>query len=101
MPLAGDSCCGSIFKIFRSFVHTSNVQPTPQYVHTVFVFLILSSRIAASVSDIANKGPLLFSTFFVKSIIERNKLGSWSVINPASPIIDVSINALHGQTVTH
>ena len=49
MPFAGPSS-GSIFRMCRSRVHTSNVQPTPQYVHTVFVRFTRSLRISASIS---------------------------------------------------
>src|SRR5690625_6163363 len=75
MPFAGESCCGSTFNTLRSLVHTSNVQPTPQYVHTVFVFSMRSSRILASVSETANNGPYPVSTLFVTSIIDLSKPG--------------------------
>ena len=56
------------------FVHISKLQPTPQYVHTVFVFLILSSRID-SISDMAKIDPYPVSTPFVMSIIGKASLG--------------------------
>src|SRR5579863_7054153 len=36
MPFAGP-CSGTIFRMSRSLVHTSKLQPTQQYVHTVLV----------------------------------------------------------------
>ncbi|MCY1452154.1 hypothetical protein D9M71_690570 [compost metagenome] len=44
---------GCTFKILRPFVQTSNEQPTPQKVHTVFVFLVRLLRMAASTSETA------------------------------------------------
>lgn len=41
IALTGASETGWIFKISRPFVHTSKEQPTPQNVHTVFVFSFL------------------------------------------------------------
>src|SRR5699024_2273058 len=98
-PFAGASSCGSIFRISRSFVHTSNEQPTPQYVQTVFVFLIRSSRIVASTSETAMSEPYPVSIFFVMSTIGRNVSSAMPVRKPASPTMPTFITALHGQTV--
>ena len=100
IAFTGASETGWIFKIFRSFVHTSNEQPTPQNVQTVFVFFVLVSRIAASASETAIIPLYPGSTSLTRSIIGV-KISSFNpVINPASPSIDFSINALQGQTVT-
>ena len=58
MPLAGPSPVGSILRMRRSRVHTSNEQPTPQYVQTVLVLSMEASRIAASASESAKMGLL-------------------------------------------
>ena len=50
IPLVGP-CSGAIFRICRSFVQTSKLQPTPQYVQTVFVRRMRDSRMADSASD--------------------------------------------------
>src|ERR1700738_2608779 len=47
MPLAGP-CSGTIFRMCRSLVQTSKLQPTPQYVQTVFVLRTRCWRIADS-----------------------------------------------------
>src|ERR1700691_5574290 len=49
-PLAAPSR-GSTFRIWRSFVQTSKLQPTPQYVQTVLVFLVRDSRMCDSISE--------------------------------------------------
>src|SRR5690606_10545809 len=66
-----------------------------------FVFLMRCSRMAASASDTDMSDPYPVSTFFVSSIIPLMVSGSIPVKWPASPSIDFSIKALHGQTVTH
>ena len=55
MPFAGP-CSGSIFRMWRSRVHTSKLQPTPQYVHTVFVRFTRALRISDSMSLSARIG---------------------------------------------
>src|SRR6266576_680972 len=50
MPLVGPSL-GSTFRIWRSLVQTSKLQPTPQYVQTVLVRRIRDSRITDSASE--------------------------------------------------
>ena len=92
---------GCTFKILRSFVQTSNEQPTPQNVQTVFVFFVRLLRIAASTSETAKIPLYPGSTSLIKSIIGFNISCLRPVIKPASPSIDFSINALQGQTVTH
>src|ERR1700720_3365053 len=87
--------------MFRSFVQTSNVQPTPQKVHTVFVFLILVLRMAASTSEMAKILLYPGSTSLTRLIIGVRMSSFIAVINPAWPSIDFSIRALQGQTVTH
>ena len=99
IPFAGASACGSTFNIFLSFVHTSKLQPTPQYVQTVFVFLIFASRMADSISEMAKIDPYPVSTFLVISIIGLRVCLAMPVKKPASPSIPFSIIALHGQTV--
>ena len=101
IPLTGASETGCTFKMWRSFVHTSNEQPTPQNVQTVFVLFTFVLRIAASTSETAKILLYPGSTSFTKSIIGSNTSGFNPVMNPASPNIDFSINALHGHTVTH
>ena len=98
---AGASDTGWILRILRSFVHTSNEQPTPQNVQTVFVFFVRVSRIVASASEIAKMPLYPGSTSLTKSINGVMMGSGIAVIKPASPSIDVSINALHGQAVTH
>src|SRR5262249_30258101 len=93
---------GSTFRMCRSFVQMSKLHPTPQYVHTVFVFRIRDSRIAASASDTRSTvpNPVSFSTPFTSSIIPLITGFASPVRKPACPIIDFSISALHGHTVT-
>ena len=97
--LAGASELGSTLRTSRPFVHTSNEHPTPQYVHTVFVFLMRSSRISASTSEIAINGVYPVSTDLVNSTAGRKASLNIPVRKPASPSIFTSIIALHGQTV--
>src|SRR5690606_36540913 len=101
MALAGASETGWIFRISRSLVQISNEQPTPQNVQTVLVFFVRVSRIVASASDTAMMPLYPGSTSFTKSIIGCRIFSGMPVMKPASPSIDVSINALHGQAVTH
>ncbi|MEI0737805.1 hypothetical protein VQ056_15910 [Paenibacillus sp. JTLBN-2024] len=99
--MTGASWDGWIFRILRPLVHTSNEQPTPQNVHTVFVLRVLVSRIAASISEMAKMPLYPGSTSLTRSIIGSRIGLSIAVMNPASPSIDFSIGALHGQIVTH
>src|SRR3954447_8433404 len=101
IALTGASEVGWTFKIFRSFVQISKEHPTPQNVQTVFVFFVLVSRIADSISEIARIPLYPGSTFLTISIIGFNKSSSSPDINPASPNMDFSIKALQGQIVTH
>ncbi len=96
---AGASGLGSTFSTSRPFVHTSKEHPTPQYVQTVLVFLILSLRISASTSEMAISGVYPVSTAFVTSTAGRNASLSIPVKKPASPTMPTSIIALHGHTV--
>src|SRR5699024_9201481 len=92
---------GCTFKISLPFVHTSNVHPTPQNVHTVFVFFVRVSRIFASASDTAIMPLYPGSTSFTRSIIGFSISGFKPVIKPALPSIDYSIKTLQGKTETH
>src|ERR1035438_1851933 len=49
-PLAAPSA-GSTFRIWRSLVQISKLQPTPQYVQTVLVFSMRDSRMCDSISE--------------------------------------------------
>src|SRR5882762_6662913 len=100
MPLVGPSS-GSIFRICRSLVQTSKLQPTPQYVHTVLVRRMRDSRIAASISDTRRMAlyPVSGSTSLTTSIMPSSACLEIPVRNPACPSMDFSISALHGQTV--
>lgn len=93
---------GSILRMRRSRVHTSNEQPTPQYVHTVLVFLTDARRIAASASLRARIGaaPTNGSMALTTSTAGTNTSARRPVKWPAWPIIVFSMSALHGQTVT-
>src|SRR6202040_1285943 len=100
-PFAGPSA-GSTFRMWRSFVQTSKLQPTPQYVHTVLVRRMRDSRIADSISDTRKMEPypVSGSTPLTTSIMEFSAFLEIPVRNPAWPSIDFSMSALHGQTVT-
>src|SRR5258708_37047236 len=101
MPLAGP-CSGATFRICRSFVQTSKLHPTPQYVQTVLVRRMREVRIADSASEtlrIAPK-PASGSTSFTTSIMPASAFFGSAEKNPACPSIDFSIKALQGQTVT-
>src|SRR5260370_30684754 len=50
MPFVGPSR-GSTFRMWRSFVQTSKLHPTPQYVQTVFVRRMRNSRMCDSASE--------------------------------------------------
>src|ERR1700719_1910445 len=101
IPFAGPSD-GSTFKMWRSLVQISKLQPTPQYVHTVLVRRTLDSRICDSTSDrrSMDPNPVSGSTPFTTSIMEFNARLEIPVRNPACPSMDFSISALHGQPVT-
>ncbi|CJB81602.1 Uncharacterised protein [Streptococcus pneumoniae] len=101
IALTGASEEGCTLRILRPFVHTSNEHPTPQNVHTVFVFFVRVSRMAASTSDTAKIPLYPGSTSLIKSTIGSRISGFNPVINPASPSIVFSIKALQGQIVTH
>ena len=101
IPLTGASETGCTFSIWRSFVHTSNEQPTPQNVQTVLFY---------SLSSYASQPLLLklLKCYYIRALhplqnqsSDLNTSGFNPVMNPASPNIDFSINALHGHTVTH
>ena len=93
---------GSTFRMCRSSVHTSNEQPTPQYVQTVLVFLMYRSRAADSISLTFMMGlrPALASTPLTTSMAASQTGSGMPVNRPASPIMEFSIRALQGQTVT-
>ena len=56
MPFVGP-CPGTTFRMCRSFVQTSKLHPTPQYVQTVFVLRVRDSRIADSASESSRIAP--------------------------------------------
>ena len=87
-------------RILRPLVQMSNVQPTPQYVTVVLVFLMRASRMLAFTSEMAKIGAKLGSTRLVTSIICWRVRSPTPVRKPASPSMEFSISALHGQTVT-
>src|SRR3984885_1081275 len=101
IPFVGP-CDGSTFRMWRSFVQTSKLQPTPQYVHTVLVRRMRDSRMADSTSDTRKMEPypVSGSTPLTTSIMEFSVFLEIPVRNPAWPSMDFSISALHGQTVT-
>src|SRR5580704_7458840 len=83
-PFAGP-CSGSIFKMCLSLVQTSNVHPTAQYVHTVFVRFTRALRISDSTSDSARIGPYPIggSIPFTTSIMSSSTLSGVFVRYPA------------------
>src|ERR1700756_4381765 len=101
IPLAGP-CSGATLRMWRSFVQTSKLQPTPQYVQTVFVLRIRCSRIACSASETWRMlpKPVSGSTPLTTSIMPPKASFFRDVRNPACPSIVFSIRALQGQTVT-
>src|SRR5215470_17822565 len=88
--------------MWRSFVQTSKLQPTPQYVQTVFVLRIRESRIADSDSETFKipPYPASGSTALTKSIIPFSASLGRPLRKPACPSMDFSISALQGHTVT-
>src|SRR5260370_27679808 len=56
MPFVGPSK-GSTFKMWRSFVQTSKLHPTPQYVQTVFVRRIRNSRMWMRLPEASESHP--------------------------------------------
>ncbi len=80
MPLAGP-CSGSIFRMCRSRVQMSKLQPTPQYTHTVLVRFTRCFRISASMVEIARIAgyPVDGSTPFTTSIMSSSTLGGSAV----------------------
>src|SRR5882757_1433174 len=101
IPFVGPSD-GSTFRMCRSLVQILKLQPTPQYVHTVFVRRMRDSRMADSISDTRKMEPypVSGSTPLTTSIMEFSARLEIPVRNPACPSMDFSMSALHGQTVT-
>src|SRR5579872_4274248 len=106
MPLAGPSS-GATFRMCRDFCHappvqTSKLQPTPQYVQTVFVRFTNAERVFDSRSDVLKIGasPVSGSTAFTALIMVSSTGFGRPVITPAWPSMEFSIRALQGQTVT-
>src|SRR5579862_4885818 len=101
IPFAGPSD-GSTFRMRRSFVQILKLQPTPQYVHTVLVRRMRDSRMADSISDtrMMEPYPVSGSTPLTMSIMAFKVFLEMPVRNPACPIMDFSMSALHGHTVT-
>src|SRR5882762_7902077 len=99
IPFAGPSA-GSTFRMWRSLLQTSKLQPTPQYVHTVLVRRMRDSRIADSISDTRRMAPypVSGSTPLTTSIMPSSAGLEIPLRDPGGPTMDFSMSVLHGQT---